>query len=76
MAHRRGICDDEAFRLNPINVGGSVAMAEPFDALYQWLGIPPAEQPPHHYRLLGIQLYETSADVIFHAADRHLIRIP
>ncbi len=25
----------------------------PFDAYRKWLGIPPEEQPPHHYRLLS-----------------------
>ena len=29
-------------------------MSAGFDPLYKWLGIPPDEQPPHHYRLLGI----------------------
>src|SRR5688572_1794287 len=33
-------------------------MTEPFDAYYTWLGIPPAEQPPHFYRLLGVQPFE------------------
>ena len=30
-------------------------MAANFDPYYKWLGIPPEEQPPNHYRLLGIQ---------------------
>ena len=32
-------------------------MAE-FNAYHKWLGIPPEEQPPNHYRLLGIALFE------------------
>lgn len=40
-----------------------------FDAYHKWLGIPPAEQPPDHYRLLGIQRFEADADVIDTAAD-------
>jgi len=43
-----------------------------FDAYYKWLGIPPSEQPPHHYRLLGITPFETDADVIDAAADRQM----
>jgi serine/threonine protein kinase/formylglycine-generating enzyme required for sulfatase activity len=43
-----------------------------FDPYYQWLGIPPREQPPHHYRLLGVDLFETNSDVIENAADRQI----
>jgi hypothetical protein len=45
-------------------------MAEKFDPYYKWLGIPPKDQPPHHYRLLGIELFETDRDVIDAAANR------
>ena len=41
-----------------------------FDPYYVWLGIPPKHQPPNHYRLLGIELYEDNADVIDAAANR------
>lgn len=41
-----------------------------FDPYYRWLGIPPREQPPNHYRLLGVQLYEAEPDVIEAAADQ------
>ena len=34
------------------------------------LGIPPEEQPAHHYRLLGIKPLEDDPDVIEEAADR------
>jgi len=44
-------------------------MAEPFDPYYQWLGIPPNEQPPNHYRLLGLNPLENNADVIDRKAD-------
>ena len=47
-------------------------MAESFDAYHKWLGIPPAEQPPHHYRLLGLSLYESDPDVIEIAADQRM----
>jgi hypothetical protein len=43
-------------------------MDEPFDAYFKWLGIPPEEQPPNHYRLLGIDPFESEADVIRRAA--------
>jgi len=45
-------------------------MAEKFDPYYKWLGIPPKDQPPHHYRLLGIELFEEDRDVIDAAANR------
>ncbi len=47
-------------------------MADAFDPYYEWLGIPPAEQPPSHYRLLGIELFEENAGVIANAADRQM----
>jgi len=45
-------------------------MTRPFDAYHVWLGIPPGEQPPDHYRLLGIPLFEHDPDVIDQAAER------
>jgi hypothetical protein len=45
-------------------------MPDEFNPYYVWLGIPPAEQPANYYRLLGIALFEPSADVIDSAADR------
>ncbi len=50
-------------------------MAEGFDPYHKWLGIPPAEQPPHHYRLLGIAVFESDPDVIEHAADRQMAHV-
>jgi serine/threonine protein kinase/formylglycine-generating enzyme required for sulfatase activity len=46
-----------------------------FDAYHKWLGVPPAEQPPHHYRLLGIALFEGDCDVIEGAADRQMAHV-
>ena len=43
-------------------------MSETFDAYHELLGIPPAEQPPNHYRLLGVAAFETSQEVISNAA--------
>lgn len=45
-------------------------MAESFDPYHKWLGIPPAEQPPHYYRLLGLNVFESDSDVIRSAADQ------
>lgn len=47
----------------------------PFDPYYQWLGIPPEEQPPNHYRLLGIRLFEDNSSVIQNAADRQMVHL-
>ena len=35
-----------------------------FDPYHKWLGIASKDQPPHHYRLLGIDLFESDLDVI------------
>lgn len=46
-------------------------MAE-FDPYYKWLGIPPNDRPPNHYRLLGVELFEADPDVIDSAANRQM----
>jgi hypothetical protein len=46
-----------------------------FDPYTKWLGIPVAEQPPNHYRLLGLNLLENDPDVISNAADRQMAYI-
>lgn len=46
-----------------------------FDPYHKWLGIPPGEQPPNHYRLLGIALFEPDSDVIANAADQRMAYI-
>lgn len=45
-------------------------MATGFDPYHRWLSIPPSEQPPHHYRLLGLQALEGCVEVIENAAER------
>lgn len=50
-------------------------MAETFDAFHKWLGIPPRDQPPHHYRLLGVELFESDGDVIQNAADQRMSHV-
>lgn len=42
---------------------------------YRWLGIPLREQPPDHYRLLGLALFEHSPEVIESAADRQMAHV-
>lgn len=46
-----------------------------FDPLYVWLGIPPEEQPPDHYRLLGVRQFESNPEVIDSAADRQMAHL-
>ena len=50
-------------------------MPEAFDAYHKWLGISPKDQPPNHYRLLGIDLFEDNPDVITSAADKQMAHI-
>jgi hypothetical protein len=45
-------------------------MATAFDPYYKWLGIQPKDQPPNHYRLLGIDAFEPDLEVIDAAANR------
>lgn len=45
-------------------------MSDSFDPYHIWLGIPPTDQPPNHYRLLGLQALEENTDVIDAAANR------
>lgn len=44
-----------------------------FDPYHKWLGISPRDQPPSHYRLLGIDQYESDPDVIEAAAERRML---
>ncbi len=45
-------------------------MSDVFDPYHQWLGIAPKDQPPNHYRLLGIEVFESNPEVIESAAER------
>ncbi len=47
-------------------------MSDTFDPYHKWLGIPPHEQPPSHYRLLGVAAFESDADVIDAAANQRM----
>ena len=50
-------------------------MAAQFDPYHTWLGIPPHEQPPNHYRLLGIPAFSSDPDIIENAADRQMAHL-
>lgn len=43
-----------------------------FDPYLRWLGIRDPERPPNHYRLLGLDLFETDPEVISEGADRQM----
>lgn len=45
-------------------------MSERFDPYHKWLAIPPEDQPPDHYRLLGLKQFESDAEVIDYAAEQ------
>src|SRR5687767_3181415 len=46
-----------------------------FDPYHLWLGIPPEEQPPDYYRLLGLRRFEGDPEVISNAADRQMLHV-
>lgn len=50
-------------------------MTEQFDPYHKWLAIPPKDQPPSHYRLLGVELFEPDLDVIESAADQRMAHV-
>ena len=50
-------------------------MPQAFDAYHKWLGILPADQPPNHYRLLGIAVFESDPDVIANASDQRMSHV-
>lgn len=50
-------------------------MSTQFDPYYTWLGIPPEDQPPDHYRLLGIRRFENNPEVISNALGQRLVHI-
>ena len=47
-------------------------MTKDFDPYHKWLGIAQEERPPTHYRLLGLNPFESDPDVIEAAADRQM----
>ena len=56
-------------------VAGQPPKPQAFDPYYQWLGIAPKDQPPNHYRLLGVDRFEENLDVIDNAAERQTMQL-
>jgi hypothetical protein len=50
-------------------------MSSQFNPYHRWLGIPPEEQPPNHYRLLGLAWLEDDPEVIRDAAERQIAHV-
>ena len=50
-------------------------MTQDFDPYHVWLGIPPDEQPPNHYRMLGLTLFEDSVEAIRDAATQRIAHV-
>jgi hypothetical protein len=50
-------------------------MEEPFDPYLHWLAIRDPKRPPNHYRMLGIDLFESDLEVIQNAADRQMTHV-
>jgi len=50
-------------------------MASDFDPYHRWLGIPPEEQPPDYYRLLGVSRFEQDREVISNASDQRMAHL-
>lgn len=46
-----------------------------FDPYLKWLGIRDPTRPVNHYRLLGLEMFESDPDVITIAADRQMAHI-
>lgn len=47
-------------------------MSTKIDPYLQWLGIRDPQRPPNHYRLLGLELFESDANIIAMSADRQM----
>lgn len=52
--------------------GNDARDSQEFDGNQRWLEIPKREQPPNHYRLLGVSLFEDDLEVIANGADARL----
>ncbi len=50
-------------------------MSDTFDPYCQWLGIPPAEQPPDYYRLLGAPRFSENVGELARAADERIAAV-
>ena len=47
-------------------------MPDTFDPYLSWLGIEPEERPLDHYRLLGIERFESRREMVQAAADQRM----
>jgi len=50
-------------------------MAEAFDPYSEWLGIVGTERPPNHYRLLGLEPFESDVEAIGRAAVAAMAKV-
>ena len=50
-------------------------MSEEIDVYYEWLGIKPEDQPPNHYQLLGVALFESDEAALARAADERMVYV-
>lgn len=50
-------------------------MSAPFDPYYTWLAIPPEDQPPDYYRLLGLRPLEPDLEAITKAAEQRIAHV-
>lgn len=49
--------------------------SDAFDPYLKWLGIRTLQKPPNHYRLLGLENFESDTAVISQVADRQLSHV-
>jgi hypothetical protein len=52
-----------------------MGMEEEFDPYLHWLAIRDPKRPPNHYRMLGIDPFESDPEVILNAADRQMTHV-
>jgi hypothetical protein len=45
------------------------------DPYHRWLGIPPKDRPANHYRLLGVERFESDPEVIRDAAEQRMAHV-
>lgn len=50
-------------------------MADAFDPYHKWLGVRDPDRPPNHYRLLGLEPFESDLEAIANAADRQMAHV-
>jgi len=68
-------CQQASVTDTSVSGNADTSSRPPFDPYHAWLSIPPTEQPPNLYRLLGLDLFEKKDDVIDSAADRQMAHV-